>query len=106
MAHQVNIHDAKARLSQYLAAVEAGETVIIARRNKPVAKLVPVAPEDAEQPLRPIGLAKGKVTIQSSFFDPMNAEELALWETPALHTGDPRHPEYVPPASEDEPYDK
>jgi len=45
-----------------------------------------------------MGLAKGRVTIHPSFFEPMDAAERALWETPALHTGDPRHPEYAPPA--------
>lgn len=103
MAKQINIHDAKAHLSEYLAAVEAGETVVIARRNKPIAKLVPIGPEDQVRKPRPIGLAKGLVTILPSFFEAMDADELALWETPALHTGDPRHPEYKPPAVADEP---
>jgi prevent-host-death family protein len=96
--NQINIHEAKAHLSEYLAAVEAGETVVIARRNKPIAKLVPIPPEEAERKPRPMGLAKGRVTIHPSFFEPMDAAERALWETPALHTGDPRHPEYAPPA--------
>jgi len=39
---QVNIHDAKTNLSRYLARVEAGETVIIAKAGKPIAKLAPV----------------------------------------------------------------
>ncbi|PKM03280.1 MAG: hypothetical protein CVV16_09415 [Gammaproteobacteria bacterium HGW-Gammaproteobacteria-6] len=43
--HQVNIHEAKAHLAKLLAAVEAGETVVIARRNKPIAKLVPIPPQ-------------------------------------------------------------
>lgn len=44
----VNVHEAKAHLSKYLARVEAGETVIIARRNKPVARLVPAEPEQPQ----------------------------------------------------------
>ncbi len=102
MAHQINIHEAKAHLSEYLAAVEAGETVVIARRNKPIAKLVPIAPEEAPRLPRPIGLAKGMGHVGPEFFEPMGEEELALWETPALHTGDPRHPEYKRPAHEGE----
>lgn len=98
MAKQINIHDAKAHLSEYLAAVEAGETVIIARRNKPIAKLVPIGPEERARKPRPIGLAKGMGHVIPEFFEPMSDDELALWETPALHTGDPRHPEYKPPA--------
>lgn len=35
---------AKTHLSELLAAVEAGETVTITRRGRPVARLVPVAP--------------------------------------------------------------
>lgn len=37
---QVKIHQAKTRLSQLIAAVEAGEVVKIARRGKPVVRLV------------------------------------------------------------------
>jgi prevent-host-death family protein len=39
---QVNIHDAKTHLSKYVARVAAGETVVIAKAGKPVAKIVPV----------------------------------------------------------------
>ncbi len=39
MSIQVNAHQAKTRLSELLMAVERGETVIIARANKPVAEL-------------------------------------------------------------------
>jgi prevent-host-death family protein len=38
---QVNIHDAKTNLSKYVARVEAGETVLIARAGKVVARLMP-----------------------------------------------------------------
>ena len=40
MARTVNVHDAKTELSRLLAEVEAGEDVVIARRGKPVARLV------------------------------------------------------------------
>jgi prevent-host-death family protein len=35
---QVNIHEAKAKLSQLLARVEASEEVIIARAGHPIAR--------------------------------------------------------------------
>jgi prevent-host-death family protein len=38
---QVNIHDAKTHLSKYVARVEAGETVLIAKAGKVVAELSP-----------------------------------------------------------------
>ena len=37
----VNAADARARLSEWLDAVEAGETVVITRRGTPVAELRP-----------------------------------------------------------------
>lgn len=40
----IGIYDAKAKLSELLAAVESGETVTITRSRKPVAILRPVKP--------------------------------------------------------------
>lgn len=74
----VNLHEVKAHLSEYLAQVEAGETVIICRRNKPIAELKPVAPVRKEH--RPIGLAEGEFTIHDSFFDPLPDDLLDLFE--------------------------
>ena len=38
---QVQIAEAKAKLSALLERVEAGEEIVIARRGKPVARLIP-----------------------------------------------------------------
>lgn len=38
---QMNILEAKNRLSQLIRSVEAGEEVVIAKRGEPVARLVP-----------------------------------------------------------------
>jgi prevent-host-death family protein len=38
---QVNIFEAKNRLSQLIKSVQAGEEVVIANRGEPVARLVP-----------------------------------------------------------------
>ena len=40
---QVNILEAKNRLSELIRTVQAGEEVIIAKRGEPVARLVPAA---------------------------------------------------------------
>ena len=71
----VNINEAKAKLSEFLDAVAAGETVIICNRNQPVAELRAI-PKKRTEP-RPIGLAKGTIKIHPSFYDPMTEEELA-----------------------------
>lgn len=79
MSRLVNLHEAKAHLSELLDRVEAGETVIICRRNKPVAELKPVPPSGLAEP-RPIGLAKGVGHVLPSFFEPLDEELLALFE--------------------------
>jgi prevent-host-death family protein len=62
--NQINIHEAKTRLSQLIDAVETGaETEItIARNGRPVARLMPLAakPEAARDVSKRIGVAKGK----------------------------------------------
>ena len=47
---QVNILDAKNRLSELVRAVEAGEEVVLARRGAPVARIVPLASPATEHP--------------------------------------------------------
>lgn len=64
MTIEVNIHEAKARLSNLVARAEQGEEVIIARANKPIARLVPV---NAPQGKRRLGEAKGLVEIPPDF---------------------------------------
>lgn len=66
---KVNIAEAKARLSEFLDAVEAGEQVIICKRNRPVAELNRIAAAHAGP--RPVGAAKGLLTVPAAFFDPL-----------------------------------
>lgn len=88
----VDIHDAKAHFSEYLAAVEAGETVMIARRNKPVAKLVPVEAEPSRpRQSRSIGLARGMGHVGPEFCEPTSEAELADWDE--IKSSDPMHPD-------------
>jgi prevent-host-death family protein len=65
----LNIHDAKTHLSRYLEQVEQGETVVICRRNQPIAELRAIAAPRKEP--RPIGLAAGDFEVPDSFFEPM-----------------------------------
>jgi prevent-host-death family protein len=91
----INVHEAKAHLSEYLAAVERGEDVVIARRNKPVARLVPVEPEQPGKQ-RPFGLAKGKVWMSDDFNDPLDDELLGLFDGTGMTEDDPLHPDWKP----------
>ena len=72
----INIYEAKAKLSEYLAAVEAGETVQICRRNVPVAEIVPL--RQPRKVPRPVGLGPYEegYEIPESFFEPLPDELL------------------------------
>lgn len=76
MVYQVNVQDAKTRLSELLARVEQGEEVTIARGGKPIARLLPLADPGA----RALGFAPGH--LDDAFFDALSVEELAAWENP------------------------
>jgi len=68
MTVQVNIYEAKSKLSQLINQVIAGEEVIVAKSGKPVAKIVPL-----EKPIqdRKPGTAKGKIIIADDFDAPL-----------------------------------
>jgi len=48
----VGSFEAKTKLAELLDKVEAGETVTITRRGRPVAQLVPVRPENEQERMR------------------------------------------------------
>jgi antitoxin (DNA-binding transcriptional repressor) of toxin-antitoxin stability system len=75
---KLNIHQAKTHLSRYLARLKEGETLVICKRNTPIAEVraLPVTPLKP----RPLGLAKGKVKIHRSFFDPLPDDIIAAFE--------------------------
>lgn len=74
---QLNIAEAKAQLSECIERVQAGETVLICKRNVPIAELRPVV-SAASRP-RVFGQDAGTVQIADGFFDPLPDDELALW---------------------------
>lgn len=66
---RLNIHEAKTHLSRYLSRLAAGETILLCKRNVPIAEIRPLPKSNTES--RPIGLAKGILEIPSTFFDPL-----------------------------------
>lgn len=76
VATQVNVHEAKSRLSQLLAQVEAGEEVVIARNGSPIARLVSV---QRDRGRRTPGAWRGKATMAEDFDQP-DEELTALME--------------------------
>jgi len=73
MTIQVNIHEAKTRLSQLIEAVKRGEEVVIARAGKPEVRLVPAAAAEAKPQRRVPGAWKGKIWF-SPDYDQADAE--------------------------------
>ncbi len=61
----VTIHQAKARLSALIEQSLQGEEVIIARRNKPLVRLVPLEPTQLGE--RELGTAEGMVWMAEDF---------------------------------------
>ncbi len=64
-----NIAQAKARFSELVARAVAGEDVVVARGNKPLLRLVPLA--QAAGPRRP-GTAQGRVWMADDFDAPLD----------------------------------
>ena len=73
---EVNIHEAKTRLSQLLLRVAAGEEIVIARAGKPIAKLVPLG----ERRPRVLGTDRGRLEVPDDFDAPLDEATLASFE--------------------------
>jgi len=71
------IHKAKTNLSRLIKKASAGEEVIIARGDKPVARLLPVGETKGK---RQPGSLKGKLHVGPEFFEPLPPSELATWD--------------------------
>ena len=78
----VTIHEAKTHLSRLISRAEAGEEIIVARGNTPVAKIVPLSPPSPKKrvPGRYAHLVPpGSGDILShGFWDPLTDEEMGL----------------------------
>jgi prevent-host-death family protein len=73
----INVNEAKTHLSHYLDEVAKGESIVLCRRNRPVAEIRPIVSRDQKR--RPIGLAKGEFTVPTSFFEELPEDTIALF---------------------------
>jgi len=74
---RVTVHFAKTQLSRLIQEACDGQEIVIARRNVPVVRLVPVRVQPKR---RKFGAMKGRAKTTDAFFEPMSANELADWE--------------------------
>jgi antitoxin (DNA-binding transcriptional repressor) of toxin-antitoxin stability system len=71
-------HPPKTHLSKVLERVAKGETIVLAKRNVPIAEIRPlVAPRKSK---RHIGLVKGKFRVPRTFFEPLPDALLGAFE--------------------------
>lgn len=63
------MHDAKTRLSELVAAAEAGEDVVLARNGEPAVRLVAIREE--HPPVR-LGLLEGEIELGDDFDEPLD----------------------------------
>lgn len=74
MTIQLNVAEAKARLSELLEAAAAGDDVVIARAGRPVVRLVPVT----APPPRRLGFLP--LPADDALFEPLDENAVAEWE--------------------------
>jgi len=73
----VNTHEAKTNLSKLIDEVRQGAEIVIARSNRPVARLVPFR---VEQRARRPGYLKGKVRVAADFDAPLPPDVVHAFE--------------------------
>lgn len=71
----VNIYQAKTEFSRLIARVETGERIVISRSGRPVARLVPYAPEHTT---RQPGVWSRRV-VTAPDFDAFTPDDAAAW---------------------------
>ncbi len=74
MSITVKVHEAKTHLSELLAKVEAGEEVIIARGNDPIAKLTRIQRQDD------VAKVIAEIKAIRARAKPVTLEEILAWK--------------------------
>jgi prevent-host-death family protein len=75
---KLNIHEIKNQLSKYIEMVEGGATVVVCKRNVPVAEIRPIEHKKKRTPQ--LGWAEGRATVTAMLKEPMSKVELRMWE--------------------------
>lgn len=76
-AMDVNVHDAKSQLSKLIERAMAGEDVVIARRGKPMVRLVPVEQKSTVSDL--FGCMRDEIDYIEGWDAPLDDEALAAF---------------------------
>lgn len=74
---QLNIYEAKTQLSNLVDRAAGGETIVIARAGKPMAKLVPIdTVRKSRSGVKFGGALAGKIGLSPDFDEPFTDEDL------------------------------
>ena len=74
---QLNIYEAKTHLSNLVDRAAAGETIVIARAGKPMAKLVPIDQvRKSRSGVKFGGLSAKQLGLSPDFYEPFTDEDL------------------------------
>lgn len=74
-----NMHRAKTNLSDLVARAEAGEEIVIARRNRPVAKLIPLTAADTSAAALPAQPDSGPDPFEHAPEDYISKQDIAAY---------------------------
>ena len=75
MSRTVNIHDAKTHFCRLVGQAARGETIIIAKAGKPVAKVVAISAGDTAVEAKRIGFLAGEIKTPDDF-DHMGRDQI------------------------------
>jgi len=75
---QLNVYEAKTQLSSLLDQVSKGESFIIAKAGKPIARLSPL--NSGKRHNFKFGTMKGKIKLAPDFDDPLPEEVIKSFE--------------------------
>ena len=91
---KLNLHEVKDQFSKYIEMVESGQTIVVCKRNIPVAEIRPIERKEKRIPI--LGSAAGSGKVSKSFRETMTEAEFRLWED-----GDKKDPlqKYAPKKS-------
>jgi prevent-host-death family protein len=77
---QVNIHEAKTNFSKLVDAAGKGESFVIAKSGKPIARLVPLDTAGEKKAPRRLGFLEGKFNVPDDFDTMFQDEIIAMFE--------------------------
>jgi antitoxin (DNA-binding transcriptional repressor) of toxin-antitoxin stability system len=74
----ITVQDIEANPAEFVHRLEAGETIVVLRDNRPVAEIKPIAAPSTEP--RPYGLCAGQFVVPDDFDAPLPEEILREFE--------------------------